>query len=1166
MRKETSPTFCGWGRGRVLALASLGMLCLQGTIGGQTVGDGERSITDPGYYYQRRDQFGAPQQVDFTFRVLYYDPAWRVLWGDHEDAAFFLKTSALPLALLPGDEIRVRGTLDNVNGLQAGPDGVTKLGTPGLPEPIPATNRLHEASALANRLVRVEAYIDKQEMVDDFRAKLFAVVHGRRIIIRVNNLSGEIDNFTGSFVTAEGIYAYTPSIASGPATIEIWCPSPDRVKPKESLRNDVRFEVGVTPIEKLREVSPTQIVRIVGAVHRQDPGISLTVRDGTGQAVVLTAQTESLTVGAIVEAIGYAQVQGANLSLASAQYRLLPADGMPGGAIHEENVHRFVDQVLSLTPEEIAGDQRAMLTGVVTWIQPDADSLYLQDSTGGILVRTKEIDTAGIGFGAILRVEGKVTQGLNQQEISAVKAQRGADEAFSAPRAITLDQAMAGVAQSQWVELTGYLREIKEGERDLTMHLTTPSGEFTAAVPPFARAEEFLNSVIHVRGVCTSIAHGAGDNARVHLLVQSPDDISIEAALPQDLTALPLQALGHLNARGIRTDLNRWVRTSGILTLHEAATYLYLQDGAHSLRVLTRENRALMLGDRVEVVGLLGREEGKQVLREAKILTSRPNKGAGIDAIQASAEPTRALDGRVVRVTGTILDTLDRRDQRRVVLQFGEKLVEARFANPAKQYLPEGCVPGAEAELRGIYHVELNDYQQPRNFTLLLRNSADITIIKGAPWWTLERALSAAMLLGLGILFVVGWVAFLRRRVRAQTMEILAQRDKEAKLEAELERSSRLESLGLLAGGIAHDFNNMLTVVVGNITLASMETPSNSHASELLEEAEKGALRARELTQQLLTFARGGDPVRTAVPMAALVRDAAEFALSGSKIGTEFDTSGNLPPAFADRAQLSQVVHNLVLHSAHSMPQGGRIIFSLRDTRIFDGDLPGLVGGTYLKLSISDTGSGIAPEHLGRIFDPYFQAGPNKNGLGLATVRSIVKRHNGHISVSSRVNEGTTFTIWLPTTKEAAAEEKPKVIVDETKKALRILFMDDDDAIRRFAHTLLTRLGHEATTVANGTEAVHAYAAAFEINKPFDVVVLDLTIAGGMGGQEALEHLQNIDPQVRAIVSSGYSSDPILSDYHQHGFSGIVSKPYKIADLAQALQDVMAKPPASPAA
>jgi len=379
-----------------------------------------------------------------------------------------------------------------------------------------------------------------------------------------------------------------------------------------------------------------------------------------------------------------------------------------------------------------------------------------------------------------------------------------------------------------------------------------------------------------------------------------------------------------------------------------------------------------------------------------------------------------------------------------------------------------------------------------------------------------------------------------------------------ARLENEILRASKLESVGILAGGIAHDFNNILTVVMGNLTLAQLDTAPNSKTGRWLAEAEKGALRARDLTQQLLTFAKGGDPVRSAVLLPEVVRDSAAFALHGSKVSCEVDVTPDLWPADIDKGQIGQVVQNLVINAVQAMPDGGRIHARLRNHKGPvgpNGDAP-LHDGRFICISISDTGTGIPPEHLGRIFDPYFSTKKNGSGLGLATVYSIIRKHQGHIEVASEPGRGTTFQFWLPAATSAPAPTPAGGALPE-KLAGRVLFMDDEETIRHMAQALLVRLGFEVVTVSDGAAAVSSYAEALANGQPFRVVVMDLTVPGGMGGRQAMEELLKIDSDVRAVVSSGYSSDPVLANHRAHGFKGVVAKPYRIADLARVLRTVI---------
>jgi PAS domain S-box-containing protein len=377
-----------------------------------------------------------------------------------------------------------------------------------------------------------------------------------------------------------------------------------------------------------------------------------------------------------------------------------------------------------------------------------------------------------------------------------------------------------------------------------------------------------------------------------------------------------------------------------------------------------------------------------------------------------------------------------------------------------------------------------------------------------------------------------------------------------ARLEAELLRSSKLESVGILAGGIAHDFNNILTVVMGNVTLAMLDSGVMAAAGRWLTEAEHGVMRARDLTQQLLTFAKGGEPVRKTVQLPEIVREVSEFALHGSKAVCEFQFDPDLWAADVDEAQIGQVVQNLVINAVQAMPEGGQIAISIHNEQVTPESARPLRVGKYLRLEIADRGMGIRAEHLQRIFDPYFTTKQSGSGLGLATVYSIVKRHQGHIDVESELGQGTTFFIWLPAVLAApvAEQEAPAKIVNMSG---RVLFMDDEDTICAVACTLLERLGFTPVAVADGAAAVDAYAEALAGNDPFKLVIMDLTVPGGMGGREAMEQLLKIDPRVRAIVSSGYSSDPVLSSYRAHGFRGVVPKPYKLTDLARTIRSVL---------
>jgi signal transduction histidine kinase/ActR/RegA family two-component response regulator len=427
-------------------------------------------------------------------------------------------------------------------------------------------------------------------------------------------------------------------------------------------------------------------------------------------------------------------------------------------------------------------------------------------------------------------------------------------------------------------------------------------------------------------------------------------------------------------------------------------------------------------------------------------------------------------------------------------------------------------------------------------------------------WLTRRRILGFTGTLAVGILLFIVWVAALRRRVSAQTEQIRQQLKREAQLEAELLRASKLESLGLLAGGLAHDFNNLLTVVMGNLSLARLDSKMEPESASSLRDAEKAVVRARDLTQQLLTFAKGGAPIRAAVVLPDVVREVAEFALRGSHSRCQFDIPGDLWPANVDKGQIGQVVQNIVINAVQAMKDGGIIDITLQNDLVGAELNQVLAPGRYVKLTIADHGPGILPKDLQHIFDPYFTTKKQGSGLGLATVHSIVKKHLGHISAESVIGRGTTFRIWLPAAASAPdAANTPAAIASPPAASgpVRILFMDDEDMILQVGCVMLRRIGYEVTAVKDGEAAVREYTRARQEGRPYALVVLDLTVPGGMGGRQAMEQLLRLDPAVCAIVSSGYSNDLVLSNYQAHGFRGMVSKPYEIADLAHAIERVL---------
>jgi len=388
------------------------------------------------------------------------------------------------------------------------------------------------------------------------------------------------------------------------------------------------------------------------------------------------------------------------------------------------------------------------------------------------------------------------------------------------------------------------------------------------------------------------------------------------------------------------------------------------------------------------------------------------------------------------------------------------------------------------------------------------------------------------------------------------TVHIMRDITDRKKMEEEILKREKLESVGVLAGGIAHDFNNILTAILGHISLAKNALDPEGEIAGDLTDAEKACRRATDLTRQLLTFSRGGAPIKKITSIADLIKDSATFVLAGTNSGVEFSFPKDLWPAEVDEGQISQVIQNLVINAYQAMPQGGIIKVGAENLEAPDLLHLPLMPGKYVKIFVKDQGVGISASLLKKIFDPFFTTKEKGNGLGLAVCYSIIQKHNGSIDVKSEPGTGTAFYIYLPASeKKISAQEE--IELKPVKGTGKVLVMDDDENIREIAGRILKMLGYEVTFAREGNEALELCRQARKSEKPFDAVIMDLTVPGGMGGQEAIQKLREIDPEIRAVASSGYSDHPVMTEYKNYGFCDAIGKPYEIKGLSRTLARVI---------
>jgi PAS domain S-box-containing protein len=385
------------------------------------------------------------------------------------------------------------------------------------------------------------------------------------------------------------------------------------------------------------------------------------------------------------------------------------------------------------------------------------------------------------------------------------------------------------------------------------------------------------------------------------------------------------------------------------------------------------------------------------------------------------------------------------------------------------------------------------------------------------------------------------------------TLKFMQDVTNKRKLEEEFAKIQKLESMGLLAGGIAHDFNNILTAILGNISLGKTTLKALEETVSRLSAAEHACERAQGLTQQLLTFAKGGAPVKRPSALRNVIEESSRFALQGSNVSCDVNSPDDLWPAEIDAAQIGQVMQNLVINAAQAMPEGGTVRVRAENVQLPEPDDLPLGPGEYVQITVQDQGDGIADEVLPHIFDPFFTTKSHGSGLGLATAYSIVRNHGGVITVDTNKGAGSLFYVYLPATRKtpecfSRRDDTP------TPGRGRILIMDDEDAVRDVLTTGLAKLGYQVQAARHGDEALELHSSALRSANPFDAVVLDLTVPGGMGGKEAALRIRSQDSEVRLIVSSGYSNDPVMANYREFGIDSVVPKPYTLAELSRAVR------------
>jgi two-component system, cell cycle sensor histidine kinase and response regulator CckA len=1094
--------------------------------------------------------------------VTFYDPDWHVLFvQDSDGVGAYVNTGGQELALRSGDRIQARVQLPPGVVVPSFAGAILRPGGTARGEPINVGWAATYLDTLGSNYVRMEALVERIERNDPGHVRLALAAFGRRFAgWMLENEDRPLPDWEGSIVSITGVYNPRGERAGEYASRELMISSRSEVRVISSLADDSRFNRPVTPVKALEHASTDELVRVVGRMTGQDPGRQVQLRDDTGQITVLTAQQTHFLPNEVIEALGYPQVRGTSWQLRSGLVRGREELRKPERQVLTGPL-RVAGDVLELTPEAAEQGYSVILQGVVTWSHPETPFFFIQDSSRGVAVWRGKVSDPVRPVGDQVEVIGRTRMGPFAPAVEASSWRTLALNALPIPQRVPLEQALSGTEEAQWVEMSGYVRGHRGVREGTALTVVNATGTFEAVVSGQVPEGVWRGAIVRVIGVCSAVADPERRLAGVTLWVPSRSEVLVQEEAPVNAFGAPLRKLAEIRRYGTFQAGYRRQRVQGTVFFVESPTRIRIMEGGDALAVSLAEPTKFEVGDLVEVAGFLNRHEGEVELGDA---VARSN-GRGATPQPVILTGTLANDaahaGKLSQLKGRVVELTSLGGELKFSLSAGDAVYEIRLPG-GTAVLPAELKVGATVEATGLFHVSRSAEGVPAAGRLSAATADQVRVTRPAPWISEGRVI--AVLVGLvAVSFVsLAWVSILRRQVRRQTDQIREQVKREARLEADLQRASRLESLGHLAGGIAHDFNNLLTVMMGNLSIVRFDLELPPATAQALHEAELAAARAKDLTQQLLTFAKGGAPIRAATQLPDVIREVTEATLAGGVVRPSYQFSDGCWRANVDRAQIGQVVQNLVQNAAQAMPGGGEVRIHLLNTIVGSEMGPALEPGAYVLLEVSDDGPGIDPAHLPHIFDPYFTTKASGDGLGLATVHSIVMRHGGLVTVDSEPRRGATFRLWLPAAAETPTETAPAATAQTAPpvriaRRARVLFMDDEPQIRQTGAELLSRLGYEVSTAADGTEAVRLYGEAKAAAHAFDVVVLDLTVLGGMGGRDAMTELRKLDPDVRAVVSSGYSNDAVLAEYRSHGFAGMVSKPYEITDLSHTIDSVM---------
>jgi len=724
-----------------------------------------------------------PVPVDTTVDVTFFDPGWKNIWTMDKDGGYYIAIGKRPLSLSPGDRIHLHGFATPGENVAADTLEITVLEHRELPPAVNVAKRLNELNVWRNLRVRVAGYIDSQEKLDGQHLRLQLISEGLRVETNIILKDEPIPNLAGSLATVEGVYTPRNAPDGTLDSLAVWVHSLEAVKGGGALKSDPHFSLPTSKIAQLSTVKAGDWVHLFAQAQDQIAGTSLVISDGSGQVFTRALQRTKLTYNDPVELIGRVTYEPGRIVLSEVLFIPCEKQAAPVASAQLADLHS-AGQVIALSPEDAARGLRVRMNGIVTWAHPSAHFIYLLDSSGGARIRLPEGATSP-RIGRSIAVEGTTTPGTFAPEVSASVVIDSDFQQYNVmmpqPRVSTLEQALTGLDEARWIELSGYVRAVEADGPWSSLALLASGGEFRARVPFNKDLQALRGAVVRVRGVCAAITNPRRQLTGVELWVPGADAVQVEEPAQADPFARTLRTLASLEQFNVLQSNNRPVRIAATVVHHQFGRIVFAEDNAESIRILSSGTLPLAPGDRIEAVGLPGRENSQLVLREAVYRRIGHNAELAAIKVLASGLLSEDLDGRLVRLEATLLGTVRRGPDQRLLLQCGELSFDGVLVNfSGKERWPSGAV----LQLTGVHELIRDEYRRPHSLVLQLRTANDVRVVTSPSWWTVQRALGAASILVLLLLAGLGWVGSLRKRVHSQTKEISTQLSTVARLEA----------------------------------------------------------------------------------------------------------------------------------------------------------------------------------------------------------------------------------------------------------------------------------------------------------------------------------------------------------------------------------------------